>query len=138
MNKFAISAVTVLGIGVMSSSAMAASRDGADFTISVNVPIVCDIDATTFFVDKKENIVRGYVNEYCNSSRGFQVLASHRRLEVGEAVVLSYDGAESNLSRSGLSPIAFRSGARIGPVPVAISTESMQDNLSVGLSVTAI
>lgn len=138
MNKFAISTATVLGIAAMSSSAMAAPRDGANFTISMNVPIVCDIDTTTFFVDKEQSVVRGYVNEYCNSSRGFQVLASHRPLEAGEQVEVSYDGIASNLSQTGLSAIAFRSGARVGAVPVAIRTDSMQDNLSVGLSVTAI
>ncbi len=134
----AISAALFFGAALASSPALAASQDSGGFSVSLSVPVVCDIEAADFVLDTSQNVVRGVVNEYCNSSRGFQILAGHRPLENGEQIDLDYDGTATSLDASGLSTIAFRSGARFGPVPVAIRTQGVVENLSVSFSVTAI
>lgn len=138
IHSIATSAAIFVGAAICSSPVLASSQDSGGFSVSLSVPVVCDIEAADFVLDKNQNIVRGVVNEYCNSSRGFQILAGHRPLESGEQIDLDYDGTATSLDASGLSTIAFRSGARFGPVPVAIRTQGVIENLAVSFSVTAI
>ena len=138
MKIFSILAAVFVALLLPTSPASAASGDSGGFSISLTVPIVCDIEAQDFVLDLETNMVRGVVNEYCNSSRGFQILAGHRPLELGEQVDLDYDGSPASLDASGLSSIAFRAGPRLGPVPVAINTQGVLSNLAVSFSVTAI
>lgn len=138
MKRLSTFAATFVALFWLQSPASAASGDSGGFSISLTIPVVCDIEADDFVIDEGNNIVRGVVNEYCNSSRGFQILAGHRPLEDGEQVDLNYDGTLTSLDASGLSSVAFRSGARSGPVPVAIRTEGVLADLAVSFSVTAI
>ena len=138
MKRLSTFAATFVVLFWLQSPASAASGDSGGFSISLTVPIVCDIEAADFVLDEGNNTIRGVVNEYCNSSRGFQILAGHRPLENGEQVDLDYDGTLASLDASGLSSVAFRSGARFGPVPVAIRTQGVLASLAVSFSVTAI
>ncbi|MEH6714808.1 hypothetical protein [Parasphingorhabdus flavimaris] len=138
MKKIVTGAAAIASLSLFGMPAHAASQDSGSFSVSLNVPVICNIEAMDFVLDRTQNVVRGVVNENCNSSRGFQVLASHRPLGSGELVEINYDGSAAPLEASGLSAIAFRSGARFGPVPVAIRSQGVETNLAVSLSVTAI
>ena len=138
MKRITTCAAILASIFLLNSPAFAASQESGSFSISMTVPVICDIEAADFVVDKDDNIIRGVVHEYCNSSQGFQVIAGHRPLENGEQVNLDYDGTASSLDASGLSNIAFRSGARIGPVPVAIRPQGIVENFTVSFAITAI
>ncbi|MGZ8345646.1 MAG: hypothetical protein ACXWUP_00905 [Allosphingosinicella sp.] len=102
------------------------------------MPLVCEIDAPVLIVDPAQNQVAGEVFEMCNSGRGFRVLASHRALAASEQVQLSYGTAVSTLSPSGLTEVARRHGARIGAVPISVTSSDLGASLAVGLAITAL
>lgn len=106
--------------------------------ITAEVPAVCDIAASPLQVDATDGLVTGNVNEFCNTSRGFEVVAMHRPLTAGEAVEVDYGGQETALDQSGISPIAFRAGARLDSVPVAIHSTGLTQGLAVSFALTAI
>lgn len=114
-----------------------AEEDGG-FAITMDVPVVCDLDANTFSLDRSRNMVTGTVREFCNSAIGFQVMAGHRPLQNNERVEVSYDGYASSLDASGVSIVSFRSGARSESVPVTIRTENVTEQISVSFAITAI
>lgn len=127
-----------LAYSVAPSSASAAASSDGGFNISVTVPVVCDLDAENFQFDPSQNEVVGQVHEYCNSSRGFQVVASHRPLQASEIVEVGYGNQHSFLEERGLSTVAFRSGPRMSAVPVRIKASGLASQLSVAFAVTAI
>lgn len=119
-------------------SAMAATSSEGGFNISLYIPVVCDLDTTEFQFDSSQNEIVGQVHEYCNSSRGFQVVASHRPLEASESVEVGYGDQHSLLEQGGISMVAFRSGPRLSTVPVRIRASGLVSQLSVAFAVTAI
>lgn len=127
-----------LAFALTPGSAMAATSSEGGFNISLYVPVVCDLDSTDFQFDPSQNEVVGQVYEYCNSSRGFQVVASHRPLETSEIVEVGYGDQHSMLEPSGFSTVAFRSGPRLSAVPVRIRASGLESQLSVAFAVTAI
>lgn len=118
--------------------ALASSDATGGLTISVRVPEFCDLEANDFIADQQNARVAGEVLETCNHNRGFQILASHRPLDMGEEVDVTFGEVHAQLGQSGLSPIAFRAGARHGPVPVTISTDGLTRMLRVSFSLTAV
>lgn len=130
-------AAAVIGASVPASAFAAESASGG-FNVSLTVPVVCDLDAQDFIVDEIRNSISGHVREFCNSSRGFQVLASHRPLEAGENVRLNYGGELAQLERAGISSVAFRAGPRLDTVPVQIQASGLETQLAVSFSLTAI
>ncbi len=138
MKKSILTLVTLAGGLACAMPAHAASNDTSGFSIAVTVPIICDLEATDFIVDQTQNTVTGSVHEYCNSARGFHVLASHRPLQTGEQVDLNYGGVVSELAAGGFSSVAFRSGARIGNVPITIRANNVEAPLALSFAVTAI
>ena len=78
------------------------------------------------------------VLEFCNSSNGFQVIASHRPLNPEEIVEVDFGGEFARLSQGGVSSIAFRSGARFGSVPFSIDAARLDSSLAVSFSLIAI
>lgn len=138
MRKIATFGALMAAVTLSQTVAIAAESRSKNFVASAVVPESCGLDAISFVLDDNQNIARGFVNEYCNSSHGFQVLASHRMLESGEQVEVDYDGSFVSLDQSGVSSVAFRQGARFGPVPVEIRALSMTENLALSFSITAI
>ncbi|GAB5454726.1 MAG: hypothetical protein Hens2KO_09550 [Henriciella sp.] len=114
------------------------SQEDGGFAISMDVPVVCNLDAETFSIEQSQNSVTGTVREFCNSAIGFQIVAGHRPLSSNERVEVEYDGTASDLDGSGFSIISFRSGARAESVPVTIRTENVSEALSVSFAITAI
>ncbi|MBA3939745.1 MAG: hypothetical protein C0520_00885 [Sphingopyxis sp.] len=137
MNRIVLGACA-LTAATLPATAMAAPAESNGFGISLTVPVVCDLDARDFVVDAVQNSISGYVEEFCNSARGFQVLASHRPLGDSEVVELDYGGDYAQLERAGISSVAFRSGPRLGTVPVRIQAAGLESQLAVSFSITAI
>ena len=131
-------AVVVTSGAFFALPAHAAGNDSGGFSVAVTVPVICDLEATNFVLDETTNMITGYVQEYCNSSRGFHVLANHRPLTNGEQIALNYGGVASELAANGLSSVAFRAGARFGNVPITISANSVDAPISLSFAVTAL
>lgn len=122
----------------LATPAQAAEGDAGGFNISLEVPAVCDISMPEFVVLEEGRAVTGEVQEFCNSSNGFQVIASHRPLNPDEVVEVDFDGASARLDDGGVSAIAFRSGARFGYVPFRIDAANLEGSLAVSFSLIAI
>src|SRR5690606_31273504 len=67
------------------AAAHAEGGDSGGMQISVTVPEVCQIDASTI-VHEETGLTLASVLEMCNSGHGFTIFASHRSLEAGEQV----------------------------------------------------
>jgi len=137
MSKIGLGALAAF-TALLPANAMAASDASSGFGISLSIPVVCDLDAQDFVLDATQNRISGNVREFCNSSRGFQIMASHRPLYDGETVGLTYDGASAHLNSAGISTIAFRNGARFRSVPVQIEASGLETLLAVSFSIMAI
>jgi len=134
--RFARLCLPAFLIVTAASAAHAEAPGQPGFAISVQVPEVCDIRASDFVLAAGTGEASGQVREYCNSSRGFQIMASHRALEPGEAVQVNYGGQVSALNPEGYSPLAFRAGARIEDVPVQIRSANLLNTLAISLALT--
>lgn len=119
------------------AAAYAEGGDSGSLRISVTVPEVCQIDATTV-THEESGITSASVLEMCNSGRGFTVFASHRGLQDGEEVQINYDGQVRQLDSSGLSEVAQRSGPIFGYVPVTIQSSGLVQGLAISLGLAAI
>lgn len=133
--------VTTIGIaiaaGAIAAPAAAASNASGSFGINAYVPEVCDIAADDFTLDAS-GTVSGSVQEFCNTSTGFQIVASHRPLTGSEEAAIHYGNSISALDGSGLASLAFRSGQRIETVPVLINAGALDAPLSVAFSLYAV
>lgn len=123
---------------IFATPAIAGESASGGFRISLNVPVVCDLDAQPFELDASGQHFVGQVQEFCNSNRGFQVFASHRMLEQDESISVDYGGSRSTLDLTGMSPVAFRSGARFGYVPVSIEATNLRAPIALEFGLTAI
>lgn len=110
----------------------------AGVRISLVVPEICQIESSTITVDVSGHMASGTVFEMCNSGRGFRVMASHRMLEAGEQVQISYAGEIRELDNSGTSDVAHRSGPTVGNVPVTIRANGLVQNLAISLGLAII
>jgi hypothetical protein len=127
-----------LAFAAISSPAQARPNGSGSFRVGAVVPVVCGIDAPSLFVTEGSEEAVGSVQEFCNSARGFQIMASYRPLDAGEKVDLYYAGELTSLSSSGLSPVAFRSGPRVRTVPVSVRSTGLKSDLALSLALTAI
>jgi hypothetical protein len=133
--------LSVLAIGVASTlaaPAQAATGASGGFTVSLEVPAVCDLSVPDFVVLEDQHAITGEVQEFCNSANGFQVIASHRPLNSDEVVEVDFGGELAQLDEGGVSSIAFRSGARFGYVPFRIDATHLEGGLAVSFSLIAI
>ncbi len=137
MNKIGLGAFAITA-AMLPATAHADPQSSGGFGITLTVPMVCDLDARDFVVDEAQENVSGFVREFCNSSRGFEVLASHRPLEEGEFVEVNYGNDYTRLEKAGISSVAFRSGPRLDTVPVRIRSVGLGSQLAVSFSITAI
>lgn len=134
MLRYALFAAAV----TVPSAAHSDSGAAAGIRIVLNVPEICQIEASIAPVDPKDGVARGNVFEMCNSGRGYRVIASHRSLAVGEAARIEYAGKTSALTRSGLTEIALRMGPNAKNSPVIVQTEGLQSSLAISLGILAI
>lgn len=125
-----------VALGLVATPAAASTASGS-FGIRAYVPEVCDLAADDFTLDEAGS-VSGTVQEFCNTSTGFQVVASHRPLESGEAASIRYGSAVSSLGGSGIASLAFRSGQRLATVPVLIDAGALDAPLSIAFSLYAV
>ena len=104
--------------------------------MSAVVPEYCEISVPALTIGGESGSLAGMVLESCNTQQGYSIVATHRELEVGENVALTYAGVENRLHRSGWNEVATRSGARYGWRPVAVNYSSLQQPLTINLTVT--
>ena len=121
-----------------STAAHAAPGDNAGFNIRVTVPLVCEIDASALTLSVNQNQTNGVVQEMCNGAVSFSILASHRQLQEGEEVQLSYDGQPTQLDPSGVSPVVSRTGPVVARVPVSIQSTGLVQDLAISLELAVI
>ncbi len=130
--------LAIIAVAAFPTAAHASGDASGGARISLVVPEICQIEASTINVDASGASASGTVFEMCNSGRGFRVLASHRMLAQGEQAQISYAGQTSQLDSSGTSDIAQRSGPTVGNVPVTIQTSGLVQNLAISLGLAAI
>ena len=106
--------------------------------ISATVPVVCSIEADSFSLDMESGAVVGTIFEFCNSGRGYQVIANHRPLSAGEFVEVRYGRDRAQLQRSGISPISLLPEARLRSQQVIIETGHLDARLNLSFSLTAV
>lgn len=138
MKTVGLSALAMGLASTMASPAQAANGATGGLNISLEVPALCDLSLPDLVVLEDKDVVTGEVQEFCNTSNGFQVIASHRPLDAAEVVEVDFGGEFATLSQDGVSPIAFRSGARFGPVPFRIDATHLEGALAVSFSLIAI
>lgn len=122
----------------LSAPVMASDSSSDPMFISARVAASCGLQGAPVAVSETDRRVDGTVLESCNTNRGFQVFASHRALGAGEAASIRYDGIRRDLSRSGISTIGFRAGARHGHVPVSIEASELDEALVVSFAMTPV
>lgn len=129
-----------LAISFSASATPAAAETNArsGMRITLSVPEVCDLRATSLMVETSQSRATGSVSEYCNTSRGYQITANHRPLNAGEVVELTYGGLVRQLEASGVSPVAFRSGARRETIPLSVRADRLDSPLNLSLALTAL
>lgn len=106
--------------------------------ISATVPEICQIDASSLVLGEGDVAVSGAVSEMCNSGRAFRVMASHRSLQPGESVEITYAGEVTRLDASGSSAIAHRSGPVARQVPVSVRSDGLVEALAISIGLMAI
>ncbi|MCA0979354.1 hypothetical protein LCM19_13355 [Qipengyuania flava] len=124
----------ILALAICGTSAHAQQRDVGGFSASAIVPERCDIASDALSIDTDSGEVRGTLTEFCNSSRGYHILANHRSLAADEKVEIEFDGQSVVLDASGQSPIAFRSGPRMSRKPIAVRSENLDSGMAISLS----
>jgi len=122
---------------LMPLTSLAAKDVSAATTIRLVVPEVCNVNAEQFSLAESGGIV-GTVQEYCNTSTGFQIAVSYRPLDLNEHAVVQYGGDTTSLDGSGFSVVANRSGQRLARVSVKVDTRELVQPLAIAFSVIPI
>lgn len=121
----------------MPVGSLAAREASGAMDIRVVIPEVCNVSAEQFTLSETGQVV-GSVQEFCNTSTGFQIIANHRPLEASEQAVVQYGGIPTTLDSTGMATVANRSGQRLARVSVAISASALNQPLAIAFSVMAI
>ena len=120
------------------AAAQANSNASGSMRISLHVPEVCQIEASVVPLDKNEGTASGDVFEMCNGGRSFRVMAMHRALDEGETVRIDYGGESRQLSASGFSELAVRSGPVVRNVPISVRAQGLQQDLAISVGFAVI
>lgn len=118
-------------------AALAEDNASQSFRINVRVPAYCEINASAIVASEGDGIATGTVFESCNTQEGFQVVASHRPLELGETAAFTYAGQASNLRAEGWSQVANRVGAKHGTRPISVQYSGLATPLAISLTITS-
>jgi hypothetical protein len=134
-----MSLIAVFGVACYAAStpAIAGSNATGSARITATVPEVCDISANQFVADTNGTFT-GIVQEFCNSSNSYQIVAIHRPLSIDEEALVGYGGIMRNLDPAGLSFIAFRAGQRVENVNVVIDAREIEAPLSVAFTMSPV
>lgn len=116
---------------------LAAKEASEAVGIRLVVPEVCSVSTETFSISEDGSIT-GSVQEYCNTSTAFQIVASHRPLNGTERTSVRYGQRETQLSANGMTFVANRFGQRLARVAVSIEADELVQPLAVAFSVMAI
>lgn len=116
----------------------AAAESAAGLGIRAMVPEVCELQLTQPVAAPQGGVASAEVFEMCNSSRAFQVVASHRALAPGEEVRITYGGELSKLDSSGVSHLALRQGPIVQSVPMIVQSVSLTSALVISVGMAAI
>ena len=135
--RIAVKTIAVASFCIASTPAMAAVGASGSAEITAHVPAVCDISAQDFILNES-GLVSGFVQEFCNTSTGYQVFASHRPLSFSETATVRYGSQITSLDSTGLSAVAFRSGQRLEYVPVEIDAKDLETPLAVAFTPSAV
>lgn len=130
----ALAAIALFGAGV---PALASPQSSGGMRITANVPEVCNIAADDFVLNESGRVT-GTVQEFCNSSTGYQIFASHRPLDISEMATVRYGTQTTALDFSGMSSVAFRSGQRFEFVPVEINAQDLDAPLAVAFTLSPV
>ena len=106
--------------------------------ITATVPEICQIDGGPADLMVTDQVVTAHLTESCNSGRQFRVMASHRTLDDDEVVEVTYGDQFSTLARSGLSDIAYGSGARFSRVELSINPARLSQPITISFGITPI
>ena len=134
MLRFALFAAAL----ALPCAAQANPDASAGMRISMNIPEICQIEASIASVDPDSGVATGDVFEMCNSGHGFRVIASHRRLAAGETARIVYAGQGSPLAPTGLTEIAVRQGPVAKQVPFVVQAQGLREELAISLGITAL
>jgi len=134
----AICALSTATAAFVAAPALASDSSSGSAEVTASIPVSCNIETRDFELRNDNSTVSGSVFEACNTNRGFQIVASHRALADGEDIRVLYGFNISQLRREGMSPIAMRSGARFGAVPVQIRAPSIDQPIAISFSMIAI
>ena len=123
----------------LSAPSAAAAEGGAraGLNISLSIPEVCEFHASPVTLGAGGQAVVS-VYEMCNSGRTFRIIANHRPLLAGENVRVSYADQSSQLSASGTSDVALRSGPMARTVRVSFQSDELAGDIAISLGMTAI
>ena len=120
------------------SAAKANPGASAGMRISLNIPEICQLEASIASVDPESGVTTGNVFEMCNASHGFRVIASHRKLVAGETARIVYAGQTSPLAPAGLTEISVRQGPVAKKVPFVVQARGLREELAISLGITAL
>lgn len=134
----AITAMSTVAASFVAAPASASDSSSGSAAVTARIPVSCNIETRDFVLQSDNSAISGLVFEACNTNRGFQIVASHRALADGEDIRVLYGFNISQLRREGMSPIAMRSGARFGAVPVQIRAPSIDQPIAIRFSMIAI
>lgn len=118
-------------------NSLAAKDASASTNIRLIVPEVCNINAEQFALLESGEVI-GTVQEYCNTSTGFQIAVSHRPLYTHERALIQYGGDTTSLDQTGFSVVANRSGQRLARIAVRVNAQDLVQPLAIAFSVIPI
>lgn len=101
--------------------------------ISANVPVHCAVDSGPLQLPAAAEPVEDTVTEFCNTARGFEIVASYRPLADGETASVTYGGTSIALDPGGSVSLAVRSTGAYGTQPISISGDGLVDALTISL-----
>ena len=119
------------------ASAHAAQDAKGGARITARVPEVCTISASPVTIES-DGSYSGTLNEYCNSSAGYSLVALHRPLRETESATVNLDGGMAALGRDGRTLIAIRNGQRLSSSQISIEAGTLLEPLAVGFTVQPI
>lgn len=138
MKRVAKFSIAALAVAMLPSAAFAEGEASGGFQISLTVPEICHLEASSVSIDEAMGQATASMFEMCNSDRGFTVLASYRTLESGEQVQVNYAGEVSQLNSSGLSEVAHRTGPFLGDVQVLVQSTGLTGGLAISFGMMPI
>jgi hypothetical protein len=107
----------------------------ANIEVRAYVPALCFVQGDTISTEPGQ-LANGGVMEACNKAGGYTVVADYRPLDDDEDAVLQYDGQSIDLPHSGEVVLHVSSRAAVREISYAFSQATLDQPLSLSLSIT--